>query len=94
MKIETLAALQQARAKRRAVTLATRLSDAAEGLIYRDATAGDTGRSRRPHRRRGAQTVDQRELGTGDFVLMRERGRGAGRIENHQHMVNFLRLAR
>jgi xanthine dehydrogenase accessory factor len=41
MKTETLAALQQARIKRRAVTLATRLSDAAEGLIYRDATAGD-----------------------------------------------------
>ena len=41
MKIETLAALQQARSTRRAVTLATRLSDAAEGLIYRDAAAGD-----------------------------------------------------
>jgi xanthine dehydrogenase accessory factor len=41
MKTETLAALQQARAKRRAVTLATRLSDAAEGLIYLDAAAGD-----------------------------------------------------
>ena len=41
MKIETLAALQQARAKRRAVTLATRLSDAAEGLIYLDAATGD-----------------------------------------------------
>ena len=41
MKIETLAALQQARTKRRAVTLATRLSDAAEGLIYLDAATGD-----------------------------------------------------
>jgi xanthine dehydrogenase accessory factor len=41
MKIETLAALQQARAKRRAVTLATRLTDAAEGLIYLDAATGD-----------------------------------------------------
>ena len=41
MKTETLAALQQARTKRRAVTLATRLSDAAEGLIYRDATEGE-----------------------------------------------------
>ncbi len=41
MKIETLAALQQARAKRRAVTLATRLSDAAEGLIYLDAATGE-----------------------------------------------------
>ena len=41
MKIETLAALQQARTKRRAVTLATRLSDAAEGLIYLDASTGD-----------------------------------------------------
>jgi xanthine dehydrogenase accessory factor len=41
MKIETLAALQQARTKRRAVTLATRLSDAAEGLIYLDAATGE-----------------------------------------------------
>jgi xanthine dehydrogenase accessory factor len=43
MKIETLAALQQARAKRNAVTLATRLSDAAEGLVYRDRVAGQLG---------------------------------------------------
>jgi xanthine dehydrogenase accessory factor len=43
MKIETLAALQQARAKRNAVTLATRLSDAAEGLVYRDKVAGQLG---------------------------------------------------
>jgi xanthine dehydrogenase accessory factor len=43
MKTETLVALQQARAQRRAVTLATRLSDAAEGLIYRDAANGDLG---------------------------------------------------
>ncbi|HSI00871.1 MAG TPA: XdhC family protein [Reyranella sp.] len=41
MKSETLAALQQARAKRRAVTLATRLGDAAEALVYRDETTGD-----------------------------------------------------
>jgi xanthine dehydrogenase accessory factor len=41
MKAETLAALQDARAKRRAVTLATRLSDAAEALIYRDEAKGD-----------------------------------------------------
>ena len=45
MKTETLAALQDARSKRRAVTLATRLSDAAETLIYLDkvdgAMAGD-----------------------------------------------------
>jgi xanthine dehydrogenase accessory factor len=45
MKAETLAALQDARTKRRAVTLATRLSDAAEALVYRDdakgALAGD-----------------------------------------------------
>ncbi len=41
MKAETLAALQDARAKRRAVTLATRLSDAAEALIYRDDAKGD-----------------------------------------------------
>ena len=34
MKTETLAALQQARTERTAVTLATRLSDAAETLIY------------------------------------------------------------
>ncbi len=40
MKIETLAALQQARAKRNAVTLATRLSDAAEGLVYLDKVDG------------------------------------------------------
>ena len=45
MKTETLAALQEARSKRTAVTLATRLSDAAETLIYLDkadgAMAGD-----------------------------------------------------
>jgi len=41
MKAETLAALQDARATRRAVTLATRLSDAAEALIYRDEAKGD-----------------------------------------------------
>jgi xanthine dehydrogenase accessory factor len=40
MKTETLAALQDARANRRAVTLATRLGDAAEGLIYLDAANG------------------------------------------------------
>lgn len=41
MKTETLAALQDARAKRRAVALATRLSDAAEALVYRDEAKGD-----------------------------------------------------
>jgi len=41
MKAETLAALQEARAKRRAVTLATRLSDAAEALVYRDDAKGE-----------------------------------------------------
>ena len=45
MKTETLAALQQARTKRTAVTLATRLSDAAKTMIYLDradgALAGD-----------------------------------------------------
>lgn len=41
MKAETLAALQEARTKRRAVTLATRLSDAAEALVYRDAVRGE-----------------------------------------------------
>ena len=41
MKAETLAALQDARTKRRAVALATRLSDAAEALIYRDEAKGD-----------------------------------------------------
>ncbi len=41
MKAETLAALQDARTKRRAVTLATRLSDAAEALVYRDAVRGE-----------------------------------------------------
>ncbi|HTR88233.1 MAG TPA: XdhC family protein [Reyranella sp.] len=43
MQAETLAALQEARAKRRSVTLATRLSDAAEGLIYLDSTKGTLG---------------------------------------------------
>jgi xanthine dehydrogenase accessory factor len=41
MKAETLAALQEARANRRAVTLATRLSDAAEALVYRDGARGE-----------------------------------------------------
>jgi xanthine dehydrogenase accessory factor len=41
MKAETLAALQDARTKRRAVTLATRLSDAAEALVYRDDAKGE-----------------------------------------------------
>ena len=41
MKAETLAALQDARVKRRAVTLATRLSDAAEALVYRDDAKGE-----------------------------------------------------
>jgi xanthine dehydrogenase accessory factor len=40
MQAETLAALQEARAKRRSVTLATRLSDAAEALIYLDSAKG------------------------------------------------------
>jgi xanthine dehydrogenase accessory factor len=43
MQAKTLAALQDARSKRRAVTLATRLSDAAEALIYRETTDGDLG---------------------------------------------------
>lgn len=41
MKRETLAALQEARTKRRAVVLATRLSDAAEALVYPDRIEGD-----------------------------------------------------
>src|SRR5215831_3272223 len=45
MKAETVAALKEARANRRAVVLATRLSDAAEALVYADkvdgALAGD-----------------------------------------------------
>jgi xanthine dehydrogenase accessory factor len=41
MKAETLAALQEARTRRRAVTLATRLSDAAEALVYRDDARGE-----------------------------------------------------
>lgn len=41
MKAETLAALQEARARRRAVTLASRLSDAAEALIYLDDAKGE-----------------------------------------------------
>jgi len=40
MQIKTLAALQEARNKRRAVTLATRLSDAAEALVYPDTVDG------------------------------------------------------
>ena len=40
MKTETLAALQDARAKRRAVTLVTRLGDAAEALIYKESATG------------------------------------------------------
>ena len=41
MKAETLSALQYARTNRRAVTLATRLSDAAEALVYRDDAKGE-----------------------------------------------------
>ncbi len=41
MKVETLKAVKEARAARRAVTLATRLGDAAEGLIYRDQADGE-----------------------------------------------------
>lgn len=41
MKHETLAALQDARANRRAVVLATRLSDAAEALVYADRADGE-----------------------------------------------------
>ena len=41
MKSETLMALQDARAKRRAVVLATRLSDAAEALVYADRADGE-----------------------------------------------------
>jgi xanthine dehydrogenase accessory factor len=40
MKAETLAALQEARTKRQAVALATRLSDGAETLIYLDKASG------------------------------------------------------
>jgi len=40
MQASTLKALQDARSKRRAVTLATRLSDAAEGLVYLDKADG------------------------------------------------------
>jgi xanthine dehydrogenase accessory factor len=40
MQAKTLVALQDARAQRRAVTLATRLSDAAEALIYLDTANG------------------------------------------------------
>jgi xanthine dehydrogenase accessory factor len=41
MKATTIAALQAARSQRRAVTLATRLSDAAEALVYLDEAEGD-----------------------------------------------------
>jgi len=40
MKSETLAALQDARTRRQALALATRLSDAAEALIYTDRSEG------------------------------------------------------
>lgn len=40
MKSETVAALQEARSKRRAVTLVTRLSDAAETLVFPDRAEG------------------------------------------------------
>src|SRR4249919_243211 len=40
MKAETIKALQEARSQRRAVVLATRLSDAAEALVYRDKAEG------------------------------------------------------
>jgi xanthine dehydrogenase accessory factor len=40
MKAETIKALQEARKQRRAVALATRLSDAAEALVYRDKAEG------------------------------------------------------
>jgi xanthine dehydrogenase accessory factor len=40
MKAETIAKLKDARAKRRAVTLATRLSDAAEALVFLDTAEG------------------------------------------------------
>jgi xanthine dehydrogenase accessory factor len=40
MKAETIAALSDARSKRRAVTLATRLSDAAEALVYLNKAEG------------------------------------------------------
>ncbi|MBV8410342.1 MAG: XdhC family protein [Alphaproteobacteria bacterium] len=41
MKAETIVALKEARASRRAVVLATRLSDAAEALVYPDKAEGD-----------------------------------------------------
>ena len=41
MKAATVAALKDARSKRIALTLATRLSDAAETLVYRDTAEGD-----------------------------------------------------
>jgi xanthine dehydrogenase accessory factor len=44
MKAHTVAALQDARSKRRAVTLATRLSDAAESLVYLDHAEGELAR--------------------------------------------------
>src|SRR5262245_66493901 len=40
MKVETVAALKEARSNRRAVVLATRLSDAAETLVYADQAEG------------------------------------------------------
>src|SRR5215468_11833645 len=40
MKVETVTALKEARSNRRAVVLATRLSDAAETLVYADSADG------------------------------------------------------
>src|SRR6266478_2502165 len=72
MQIKTLAALQEARNQRRAVTLATRLGDAAEALVYLDtvdgALAGDA-----------AIVAAARRLGDGQSLPQREGRAGLGR---------------
>jgi xanthine dehydrogenase accessory factor len=66
MKIATLAALQEARTRRQAVTLATRLGDAAEALIYRDGTRDRT---------------DGELAGNAEIVAAAHRAMGIGRSE-------------
>ncbi|CAN5786550.1 hypothetical protein BH11PSE3_BH11PSE3_52180 [soil metagenome] len=67
MKSETLAALQRARTERRALALATRLSDAAETLVYPDKAdgvlAGDTALLAAARRALGIGRSETIELG-------------------------------
>ena len=73
MQAKTLAALQQARTARKAIVLATRLSDAAETLIYPDrvegAQAGDATLVAAARRAMGTGKSETIELG-GDKVFL------------------------